>query len=98
VGAGDIAPRIHNRGCILKWSASHFGRFLPRVMMSPGILNRGRAIAHAVSRRLPNAAACVQVQVRSSDICGGQSGTGAGFLRVLWFPLPILTPPTAPHS
>jgi hypothetical protein len=27
------------------------------------------------------------------DLCG-QSGTGAGFLRVLWFPLPILIPPT----
>jgi hypothetical protein len=31
-------------------------------------------------------------------ICGGQSGTGVGFLRVLRFPLPILIPPTAPHS
>jgi hypothetical protein len=27
--------------------------------------------------------------------CGGRSGTGVGFLRVLWLPLPI---PTAPHS
>jgi hypothetical protein len=25
-------------------------------------------------------------------------GTGAGFLRVLRFPLPILIPPTAPYS
>jgi hypothetical protein len=32
----------------------------------------------------------------SCGICGGQSGTGAGFLRVLRFPLPILIPPTAP--
>jgi hypothetical protein len=31
-------------------------------------------------------------------ICGGQSGTGAGFLRVLRFPLPVSIPPTAPHS
>jgi hypothetical protein len=23
-----------------------------------------------------------------NGICGGQSGAGAGFLRVLWFPLP----------
>jgi hypothetical protein len=25
-------------------------------------------------------------------VCGGQSGTGAGFLRVLRFPLPIISP------
>jgi hypothetical protein len=34
----------------------------------------------------------------SCGICGGQSGTGAGFLRVLRFPLPIPIPLTAPHS
>jgi hypothetical protein len=37
-------------------------------------------------------------QVRSCGIYGGQNGTGAGFLRVFQFPLPILIPPTAPHS
>jgi hypothetical protein len=30
--------------------------------------------------------------------CGGQSGTEAGFLRVLRFPLPIFIPPVAPQS
>jgi hypothetical protein len=34
----------------------------------------------------------------SGGICGGQSGTGAGFLGVLRFPLPILIPQTTPHS
>jgi hypothetical protein len=48
--------------------------------------NIGRAITQVVSRRLPTAAARVRVQVRSFGICGGQSGTRAGFLRVLRFP------------
>jgi hypothetical protein len=57
----------------------------------------GRAIAQAVSSRLPTAAARVRSQVGSCGICG-QSGTGAGFLRVLRFPLPILISTTAPYS
>jgi hypothetical protein len=56
------------------------------------LLEFGRVIAQAVSRWLPTAAARVRFQVRSYGICGGQSGTGAGFLRALRFPLPI------PHS
>jgi hypothetical protein len=35
-------------------------------------------------------------QVRSRGICGGQSSSGAGFLWVLWFPLPILILQTVP--
>jgi hypothetical protein len=57
----------------------------------------GRAIAEAVSRWLPTAAARVQYRVWSSGICGGQSGPGAGFLRVLRFPLPFI-PPNSPSS
>jgi hypothetical protein len=38
------------------------------------------AIAQAVSRWLPTAAARVRARVRSCGICGGQSGTRAGFL------------------
>jgi hypothetical protein len=59
---------------------------------------RGRTIAQAVSRRLANTAAQVRVQVKSCSICGGLSGSGVDFLRVLRFPLPILIPPTASHS
>jgi hypothetical protein len=58
----------------------------------------GRDIAQEVSRRLPTAASQVRAQVRSCGICGEQSGTGEGFLPVLRFPLPILIPPTDPHS
>jgi hypothetical protein len=49
----------------------------------------GRAIAQEVSHRLCTAAARIQGRVRSCGICGGQSGTGAGFLRVLRFPLEL---------
>jgi hypothetical protein len=62
--------------------------------LTPG---KGHAIAQAVSRWLPTAAARVQARVWSCGICGGQSGAGTGFLRVLWFPLPIFIPPIAPQ-
>jgi hypothetical protein len=62
------------------------------------IYTLGCAIAQAVSRWLPTAVARVRVRVWSCRICGGQSGTGSGFLRVLRFPLPIFSPPIAPQS
>jgi hypothetical protein len=58
----------------------------------------GRAIAQVVSRWLPAIVAQVKARVRPCGIRGGQSGTGAGFLPVLRFPLPILIPPIAPQS
>jgi hypothetical protein len=58
----------------------------------------GRVISQAVSRRLPTAADRVRAQLKSCGICGGQSGTGTGFLRVLRFPLPILITLNVSHS
>jgi hypothetical protein len=51
----------------------------------------GRAVAQVVSRCLPTAAALVRVRAECG-VCGGQSGTGAGFLRILRFHLPIILP------
>jgi hypothetical protein len=57
-----------------------------------------RAIAQAVSRRIPTTVARVRAQVKLGAICGRQSGTGVGFLRVLRFSLPVLIPRIARHS
>jgi hypothetical protein len=58
----------------------------------------GRETAQAVNRRFSTAAAQIQSQIRSCGICGGQSGAGAGSLRVLRISLPILIAPAATHS
>jgi hypothetical protein len=52
---------------------------------------KDRAVAQAVSRWLPTSPARVRVRA-ACGMCGGQSGTGAGFLRVLRFPLSIIPP------
>jgi hypothetical protein len=57
----------------------------------------GRAVAQAVGRRFPAEAAQVRARVRTCGICGGQNGSGAGFLQVLRFSLQSI-PPIAPHS
>jgi hypothetical protein len=58
-------------------------------------LKQGRAIAQAVSRWLPTAA----VRGSKPGFVVGQSGAGAGFLRVLRFPLQSsFVPPITPQS
>jgi hypothetical protein len=49
-----------------------------RFVVMPSI--PGRAVLQAVCRLFSTAAARVRSLVRSCGICGGQSGTGAGFL------------------
>jgi hypothetical protein len=46
-------------------------------------------MAQAVSCRPLTAEARVRARVNPCGICGGQSGSGEGFLRVLRFPLQI---------
>jgi hypothetical protein len=49
----------------------------------------GHAIADAGSRWLPTAVTLVRVRA-ACGVCGGQSGTRVGFIRVLRFPLPVI--------
>jgi hypothetical protein len=60
-------------------------------------LENCRAVAQAVSRWLPTAAARVRVRA-ACGICGGQSGIEASFLRVLRFLLPIIPPISPSHN
>jgi hypothetical protein len=48
--------------------------------------------------RNPKVAGFPPQRIMSCGICGGQSGTGAGFLQVLRFPSSVLIPPAALHS
>jgi hypothetical protein len=57
-----------------------------------------RAAAHVASRRFPTTGFPVKSQVSPRAIRGGQSSTGAGYLRTLWFLAPIHIPPTAPYG
>jgi hypothetical protein len=59
----------------------------------------GRAKAQAVGRKFLTAEAWVRAQVSPCRICGGESGTGTSFLRVLWFfPVSIIPPLFHIHS
>jgi hypothetical protein len=80
-GSGQMKKKIHLIGTRT--------RDLPACGIEPQPTTLpGRAIPQAVSRWLPTAAARVQTRVWSSGICSAQSAVGAGFLRVLRFPLP----------
>jgi hypothetical protein len=63
--------------------------------LNPFLLTRCTWPCHS-SVLLPNAAAWVLFQVKSRVICGGLICTERGFLRILWFQLPILIPPNTP--
>jgi hypothetical protein len=62
----------------------------------PTQLHKIHVRAQAVSRWLFTAA--VRVRAKIYGICGGQSSTGLGFLRILRILLPTLIPQNAPYS
>jgi hypothetical protein len=67
-----------------------------KVSVRPWAWQRSYAKALAFSRWLPTAEARVRSQVRVCGIYGAHSGTVAGFLRVLRFPMLILILVTVP--
>jgi hypothetical protein len=67
------------------------------VLCSCWVAALGRAVAQAVSRWFPTAATRVRIRA-ACGVCDGQSGTEAGFLRVLRYPLSIIIPPISPSS
>jgi hypothetical protein len=94
-----LSDNIH-RPIFIQNDVSETGLYLRPETKEPTqlLLDLGRAIAQAVSRRLATSGVRVRAQIRSYGICGGQSGIGASFFRALLFSLPILISPTAPHS
>jgi hypothetical protein len=78
----------------VRWSVGMAQHILNLGIRWTGMVSFMPQPTQAVSRRLPSAAARVRDRVRSCGICG----TGADFLRVLWFPLPILIPPIVLQS
>jgi hypothetical protein len=67
-----------------------YQHFSSGLMYDGSNITQGSAVTQAGSRRLPTATARVQDRVKSCGICGGHSDTGAGFLRELRLPFPIL--------
>jgi hypothetical protein len=91
VGKVNLDCKIYNM--LKKLNYLSLDRDAPsRRLLSTGHL--GRAIAQAVSRRLPTAAALVRAQARLYGTFGRESDFEADFLRVLRFLLSILIPPT----
>jgi hypothetical protein len=60
-------------------------------------LHISRVTAQPVSRRIAITVVRGPNHIRSYGICDRRSSAGSGVLGALWFPLPIIIPPIAPH-
>jgi hypothetical protein len=79
-------------------SATDYHPEIPLARFEPANLgSNGKHVTTGPCRQ-STVAAQVQARVKSYGICDEQSGDGAGYLQVLWFPLPVFIPPTAPQS
>jgi hypothetical protein len=79
------------------WIAKWMGKYRDTENVAKVVrVNPGRAIIQAVRRWFSTAAAQVRVPA-ACGVYGGQISIGAGFLRVLLCPLPII-PPISPSS
>jgi hypothetical protein len=75
-----------------------YGRIRDLLLCHNNIKMRfGRNVDETVSSRLDTAVARVRARIKSCGICV-QSGSGADFLRVLPFPLPLIHSTYRPQS
>jgi hypothetical protein len=93
-----FVPRCYKQGTMLELNQFCMGVWEERASAGGREIDTGGAVN---KKRLVNTGFPPWrpgFETRSCGICGGQSSIGAGSLRVLRCPLPILIPPTAPHS
>jgi hypothetical protein len=92
-GACDVVSVTRPSPCA-RLPQSHYNIWCQKQLNLSKIMQK---LCNALHYWLLTAVAQVQAWVRSCGICGGQSDNGAGFLRVLRFPMPI-NPLIIPHS
>jgi hypothetical protein len=83
-------PELQQGVCV-----SQYSDYKGSCLLGRDAVQFGTTLPTFRSNLLPPTAAA---RVQALRICGGQSGAGAGFLRVLRFPLPIFIPPILPPS
>jgi hypothetical protein len=88
-----IAPKIHITALHHPGYRTYWQQYGVNFVAHLDVLCSVRAMAQAVGRRPFTAQALVRSQTSPHGICGGQSGTGTVFLRVLRFSPVSIVPP-----